>query len=56
MVRKQWADEERRVLSALALMEELILDQCLSKLMGNQDADSSTEVAVLKANEAKKIR
>ena len=48
--------EERDVLSALDLMEELILDQRQLKFKANQDAVPVTEVAVLKANGANKIR
>ena len=58
MVRKQemdgWMDGERTVLSALALMEEFILDQRQVKLKENQDVGSITEVAVLKAHGANK--
>ena len=56
MVRKQEMNEERKVLMELALMGELILDQCRLKLKENQDADLITEVAVLKVNEANGIR
>ena len=41
---------------ALALMGELISDHRRAKLKENQDADSITEVAGLKANGANKIR
>ena len=36
MVRKQDMDEERNVLSAMALIWELILDKCQVKFMGNK--------------------
>ena len=35
---------------------EVILDQCQEKLQENQDANSITEMAVLKANESNRIR
>ena len=41
---------------ALALMGELISDHRRAKLKENQDADSITEVAALKANVTNKIR
>ena len=47
---------DRKVLMALALMGELISGQCQVKLKENQDAYPITEVAVLKAAEANKIR
>ena len=48
--------EERQVLAAMALMEEVISDQCQLKLKGNQDTDSITELAVLEINETGDIR
>ena len=48
--------EEKEVLSALALMEEFISDQRQLKFKDNPDANSITEVAILKVNEANKIR
>ena len=56
MVRKQNMDEDRKVLMALALMEEAILGHLQVKLKENRDAGSITEVAVLKVNETNKIR
>ena len=56
MVRNRGMGEEREVLTALALMGELILDQCQLEFKANRDVGSITEVVVLKAKEANKIR
>ena len=48
--------EERQVLAAPALMEELILDQRQLEFKENQDVGPTTELAVLKAQETNKIR
>ena len=48
MLRKQETKEERNVLTAMDLMEVLILDQLQVKLKENKDAGSITEVAVSK--------
>ena len=45
--------EEKQVLAAMALMGELIFDHRQLEFKVNQDANSITEVVVLKANEAK---
>ena len=52
--RKQWVDEEKHVLAAMALMEEVISDHCQLKLKGNQDVWSITDAIVLKINETGK--
>ena len=49
-------NEERAVLTALALTDELILDQRQLKFRANRDAGSITEAAVLKVKESNKIR
>ena len=54
--RKKGIEEEQRVLMALALLGEVILGQRQKRLMENRDAGRITEVAVLKINEANKIR
>ena len=56
MVRKQGWGEEREVLSAMALTEELISDLRQLKFKANRDVRSITEVAVLKVNESNEIR
>ena len=56
MVRKHEMGESRKVLTALALMGELISDQRQVKLKENKDADSITEAAVLKVSESSNIR
>ena len=48
--------EEQQILTALALLGGVILGQCQQKLEGNRDVCRITEVAVLKINEASKIR
>ena len=45
-----------QVLSALALMEEVIPGHCQFRLKGDKDAGPITEVEVLKINESGKIR
>ena len=51
------SQEEKRVFkTALALMGGIIAAQCQVKLQGNQDANSITEVAVLKVSETGEIR
>ena len=55
-VRKKGTEAEKQVLAALALMEEVILDQRQFELKENQDADPITAVEVLKINEAGEIR
>ena len=55
-LRKKGNEEERHVLTALALLGEVISDQCQKKLKENQDAGRITEVAVLGINESGKIR
>ena len=55
-MRKKGRGEEQQVLTALALLGGVILDQRQKKLMGNKDLVRITEVAVLKINEAGKIR
>ena len=54
-VRKKGNEAEQKVLAALALLGEVILDQCQLKLKENQDVGSIAEVAVLKINEANEI-
>ena len=49
MVRKQEKNGGWKVLTAVALMGELILDQLQENLMGDKDAESINEAAVLKA-------
>ena len=56
MVGKKEKDEERKVLTALALMGDLILGQRQLKFKANQGVGSITEVAVLKVNETNKFR
>ena len=56
MVRNQGMGEEREVLSALALMGALISNQRQLKFKANRDANSITELAVLKMNESNNIR
>ena len=48
--------EEQRVLTALALLGEVISDQRQKKLKGNQDVGRITEVTVLQINETGEIR
>ena len=48
--------EEKQVLPALSLMDELISDHCQLGFKENQDAGPITEAAVLKVNESNKIR
>ena len=55
-VRKKGTGGTNQVLSAVALMEEAILDQRQVELMENRDANSITEVAVLEINESGEIR
>ena len=55
-VGKKGGEEEQQVLAALALLGEVILDQCQSKLKENQDVGLITESEVLKINEAGGIR
>ena len=52
---KGWG-EEQRVLTALCLLEEVILDQCQKNLKWDPDVIRITEVAVSGINEATKIR
>ena len=47
---------ENDVLAALALMEETIANQCMAKRRNNENAKLTAEEAVLKVNEANKIR
>ena len=47
--------ESKEVLPSLALMGEVILDQCRLKFKANQDAGAITEVAVLKVKETNEI-
>ena len=49
-------NEENDVLAALALMEETIANQCMAKRRNNENAKLTAEEAVLKVNEANKIR
>ena len=53
---KERSREEKKVLTALAFMEEVIADQCQFKLKENQEANPITESDVLKVQEANKIR
>ena len=56
MVCKQETREESKVLTAMALMAKLILDQRQENRKPNQDAGSIPEVADLKVGETNKIR
>ena len=53
---KDRSQEEKNGLTELALMEEVIANQCQLKLKGNQDAGSITETPALKVQASGKIR
>jgi len=50
------SNEEKDVLASLALMEEMIANQCMVKRRNNENAKLIAEEAVLKMNETNKIR
>ena len=49
-------EEEKQVLAALALFGEIVVGQCQTKRMENQDSKQLTEFSTLKINEASKIK
>ena len=49
-------NEEKDVLASLALMEEMIANQCMVKRRKDESAKLLAEGAVLKVNEANKVR
>ena len=53
---KDRSQEEKKVLTALDFMGEVIAGQCQLKLKGGQEVDAITETAVLEVQEANKIR
>ena len=56
MCEKERVEGEQPVLTAMALLEEVILGQRQQNLKENQDAIRINEVAVLGINETNKIR